>query len=108
MDDAGFDETKMEKALALLGSQADKIDENDPRQAADLMRKLTDMTGMQLGSGMEAALARLEKGESPDDIEAELGQELESEEPFLFPSKRGAAHKGTVQAPTRDETLYDL
>ncbi len=107
-DDAGFDEAKMEKALAVLGNQAEKIDEKDPRQAADLMRKLTDMTGTKLGGGMEEALARLEKGGDPDAIEAELGPALESEEPFLFPSKRGGTSRGSVQAPNRDDTLYDL
>ena len=58
----------MEKAMGLLASQADTMDENDPRQAADLVRKLTDMTGMELGPGMQEALSRMESGEDPDKI----------------------------------------
>ena len=72
-----FDEAKMEKAMAMLAGEAEKISEDDPRQAAQLMRKLTDATGLSLGSGMEEALSRLEKGEDPDRIEAEMGDLLE-------------------------------
>ena len=61
----GFDESKMEKAMEMLASEAGGIDENDPRQAARLMRKLTDATGLSLGEKMEEALARMEKGEDP-------------------------------------------
>jgi putative FmdB family regulatory protein len=56
-EDLPFDEAKMEKAMQVLASEADRINEDDPRQAADLMRKLTDMTGMELGAGMEEALS---------------------------------------------------
>ena len=91
MDDLPFDEGKMEKAMNMLAGEAENISEDDPRQAANLMRKLTDMTG-----------------EDPDAIEAEMGDLLEEEEPFLMPEKKGAA-KGTKRTtPQRDETLYDL
>jgi hypothetical protein len=94
--------------MQMLAGQADKIDEDDPRQAADLMRKLTDMTGMELGPGMQEALRRMEAGEDPDQIEAEMGDMLESEDPFILPggSKGGRGLKRS--APSRDETLYDL
>jgi len=108
MDDLPFDEGKMEKAMNMLAGEAENINEDDPRQAANLMRKLTDMTGMELGSGMQEALQRMEAGEDPDAIEAEMGDLLEDEEPFLMPGKKGG-QKGTKRAaPRRDETLYDL
>jgi putative FmdB family regulatory protein len=108
MDDLPFDEAKMEKAMNMLAGEAENINEDDPRQAANLMRKLTDMTGMELGPGMQEALKRMEAGEDPDAIEAEMGDLLEDEEPFLMPEKKGKA-KGTKRAaPKRDETLYDL
>jgi len=108
MDDLPFDETKMEKAMNMLAGETDKINEDDPRQAANLMRKLTDMTGMQLGSGMEEALSRMEKGEDPEKIEAEMGDIMEGEEPFLFPGKTGSGIKKKRPKPLVDETLYDL
>ncbi len=107
-DDMPFDETKMEQAMHMLAKEADNINEDDPRQAAGLMRKLTDMTGVELGSSMEEALCRLEKGEDPDQIEAEMGNLLEGEDPFLLPGKKGMGAKGKRPAPHRDETLYDL
>ena len=107
-DDLPFDENKMEKAMHMLAGEADKINEDDPRQAANLMRKLTDMTGMKLGAGMEEALARMEKGEDPDKIEEEMGDLLEGEDPFIMPGKKGATGKTNRPAPKRDETLYDL
>ena len=108
MDDLPFDETKMEKAMNMLAGEAENMNEDDPRQAANLMRKLTDMTGMELGPGMQEALKRMEAGEDPDAIEAEMGDLLEDEEPFLMAEKKGKA-KGTKRAaPRRDETLYDL
>lgn len=108
MDDMPFDESKMEQAMQVLAKEADNINEDDPRQAANLMRKLSDMTGVQLGQGMEEALVRLEKGEDPDQIEAEMGDILESEDPFLMPGKKGRAFRRKMQAPLKDETLYDL
>ncbi len=101
-----FDEAKMEKAMAMLAGEAEKLNEDDPRQAAQLMRKLTDATGMNLGAGMEEALSRLEKGEDPDQIEAEMGDLLEGEEPFTI---EGTGKKsGRKPKPRVDETLYDL
>ena len=101
-----IDEAKMEKAVAMLAGEADKINEDDPRQAARLMRKLSDATGMNLGPGMEEALSRLERGEDPEKIEAEMGDILEGEEPFIFGEKR---KKGVSKPrPRIDETLYDL
>ena len=107
-DDLPFDENKMEQAMNMLAGEADKINEDDPRQAANLMRKLSDMTGMELGPGMNEALKRMEAGEDPDAIEAEMGDLLEEEDPFLLPEKKGGAKKSKRPAPIRDEKLYDL
>ena len=101
-----MDEARMEKAMAMLAGEADRINEEDPRQAANLMRKLSEATGLNLGSGMEEALRRMERGEDPERIEAEMGDLLEGEEPFTFAQKgkRGARKP----RPHVDETLYDL
>jgi putative FmdB family regulatory protein len=108
MDDLPFDEGKMEKAMQMLAGEAENVNEDDPRQAANLMRKLTDMTGLELGAGMQEALKRMEAGEDPDAIEAEMGDLLEGEEPFLLPEKKGGVAAKKRPAPQRDETLYDL
>jgi putative FmdB family regulatory protein len=107
LDDLPFDESKMEQAMQMLAGEAEHINEDDPKQAANLMRKLTDMTGLELGSGMEEALRRMEKGEDPEQIEAEMGDILEGEDPFQPAAKKGG-RSGGRPAPRKDETLYDL
>jgi hypothetical protein len=106
-DDLPIDEARMEKAMEILAREADGINEDDPRQAAKLMRKFTDATGASLGPSMEEALKRMEAGEDPEQIEAEMGDLIEEEEPFMFEGKRGRI-KGKKPPPRRDETLYDL
>jgi putative FmdB family regulatory protein len=108
MDDFAFDESKMEKAMQVLAKEADNINEDDPRQAAQLMRKLSNMAGLELGPGMSEALDRMEKGDDPDQLESEMGDILAGEEPFILPEKKKIAQKVSRLAPQRDETLYDL
>jgi putative FmdB family regulatory protein len=108
MDNLPFDEGKMEQAMQMLAGEAENINEDDPRQAADLMRKLTDMTGIELGSGMQEALRRMEGGEDPEQIESEMGEVLGEEEPFLLSGKKRRIVAGKQNAPLREDTLYDL
>ncbi len=108
LDDLPFDEGKMEQAMQMLAGEADKMNEDDPRQAANLMRKLSDMTGLKLGEGMDEALRRMEKGDDPEQVEAEMGDLLEGEEPFSLPEKKAKSTKTKRKEPLRDETLYDL
>jgi putative FmdB family regulatory protein len=108
MDDLPFDESKMEQAMQMLAGEAENMNEDDPKQAANLMRKLTDMTGLELGPGMQEALQRMEGGEDPEQIEAEMGNLLEEEEPFILPDKKGGTGKTRRPAPIKDDKLYDL
>jgi putative FmdB family regulatory protein len=101
-----IDEARLEKAMAMLAGEAEQVNEDDPRQAARLMRKLADATGLSLGPGMEEALNRMEQGEDPDKIEQEMGDLLEGEEPFSFEAKPKPRSK--LKTPVIDETLYEL
>ncbi len=107
LDDLPIDESKMESAMEALASEAEGMNEDDPRAAAQLMRKFSSMTGMEFGDGMEAALSRLEAGEDPDAVEAEMGDIIEKEEPFVMGAvRRMKAAKN--RPPRRDETLYEM
>jgi putative FmdB family regulatory protein len=101
-----IDESKLEKAMTALASEAERINEDDPKQAAQLMRKLTHMTGLELGGGMEEALRRMEAGEDPEQIEAEMGDLLEEEDPLMFQGQKKSSTK--KRPPRKDETLYEL
>ena len=103
---SGFDESKMEKAMEMLAREAGGIDENDPRQAAQLMRKLTDATGLSLGPRLEEALARMERGEDPEKIEEEMGDSISEDELFVMAKKAVKGKKAA--APRVDDKLYDL
>jgi putative FmdB family regulatory protein len=102
-----IDEAKMEKAMGMLAREAEHMDEEDPRQAAMLMRKLSDATGLKMGAAMEEALSRMEHGEDPEKIEAEMGDVLEEEEPFLLEAK-SKGKSSRQPRPKVDETLYEL
>ena len=104
-----FDEAKFERAMEGLAGEAGGVNEDDPRQAAQLMRKLYQSTGMRLGDQMEEALGRMEAGEDPDKIEQEMGDLLDDEQ-ALF-GGAGQPLRGMPQRlrpPEVDATLYDL
>ena len=103
--DMPLDEARLTAAMGKLAAEAEGMNEEDPRQAANLMRKFTEMTGVKLGDGMQEAIRRMEAGEDPDSIEADMGDALEHEDPFA-PGSRSAQHRHTK--PRRDETLYEL
>ena len=104
-----IDEAKLEKAMMSLAGEVDKLDEDDPKQAAQMMRKLFDATGMKLGDGIEEAISRMESGEDPDKIEQEMGDLLEEENPFASkPKKLLDDLRRKYLPPKVDEHLYEL
>jgi putative FmdB family regulatory protein len=108
-DDLPVDEAKMEQAMSTLASEADSVDEDDPRAAARLMRRLSDMTGIEYGHSMQEALRRLEGGEDPEAIEAEMGDLLENDEDsFLMPGASKGRRGLRRLPPRRDDHLYEM
>jgi len=112
LGDLPVDERKMERALEALSSEAEGLNEQDPRAAAQLMRKFSKMAGMEFNEGIEQALQRMEAGEDPEAVEAEMGDSLDDAEPFVMAggvkAKKEAKKERHCGAPRRDDTLYDL
>jgi putative FmdB family regulatory protein len=114
-----IDEARLEKAMESLAGDLDSLDENDPKQGAQLMRRLFSATGMPIQGGMAEALKRMEAGEDPEKIEEEMGDVLE-QDPFggLLGGEAGetdpdAAKKGLgrlrrMLPPTHDTELYEM
>lgn len=102
--DLPMDDAKLEKAMGMLEREMEGVDENDPRAAAQLMRKLADATGMQLGEGMQEAIRRMESGEDPEQVEAELGDVMGDENELFAAGKKLAGRRA---APRVDEELYE-
>lgn len=110
---ANMDEAALERAMAGLAADADKIDEDDPRQAAQLMRRMFDATGLPVGGAMEEMLRRMEAGEDPDAVEEEMGDALSDEEALLGEGAAGNSG-GRIDRlrrrlpPNVDPELYEL
>ncbi len=110
-----MDDPRMERAMEALAGEAEGLDEEDPRQAARLMRKMFGATGMPIKHELEEALRRLESGEDPDKIEEEMGDVLE-EDPFGDAASAGAEPgeaKGRrsirrMLRPSVDPELYEM
>lgn len=102
----GGDPARMEDALRHLAGEVDQVGENNPRDAARLLRRLSTEAGMPIGPGLNEALARLAAGEDPEQVEADLGDVLDrdpqadGDEPV---DRSGARRK----LPFRDPNLYD-
>jgi len=106
-----IDEYRFEQAMSKMAAEAEHMDEEDPRQAARMMRQLYEATGLKMGEGMEEAMRRMEAGEDMDQIEADLGDVLENESEMFDVSSMSKDLKHLRQAYTRphiDDTLYEL
>ena len=106
--------------MASLAGDLDSLDENDPKQGAQLMRRLFSATGMPVAGGMEEALRRMEAGEDPEKIEEEMGDVLE-QDPFggllggepgargcRTPRTRRLSRLRRMLPPTHDTELYEM
>ena len=89
---------RMERAMANLERDIASIDEDNPRQIAAVMRKLSDVSGESLGPEMDEMIRRLEAGEDPEKVEEDMADLLGEDGP-------GSWAGG---APTHDDGLYDL
>lgn len=109
LGDVRLDEARMERAMEALGGEIDRLgDQEDPRQAADLMRKFSDLSGLRFNRDIEEALDRMSHGEDPDAVGEELDALMESgAEPFVSGEVRGRALLRKLPA-RRDPTLHDL
>ena len=104
-----MDEGKLMQLMQELGPEAENLNEEDPRQAARMMRRLFDAAGLPVGSGMEEALRRMAAGEDPEKVEQELGDSLEQDPFAAGAGKRSLASlRRRLLPPTVDSQLYEL
>lgn len=113
--EGGLDEARLERVMESMAGEIESIDENDPRQGARFMRRMFEAAGLPVGGGMEEALRRMESGEDPEKIEAEMGDVFE-EDPFGPPGEKEPAEAGRGLAglrrrllpPSVDPELYEM
>lgn len=110
---SGMDEEKLMNAFASMAGELEHLDQDNPKQAAQAMRKLFEATGLKLGDGMAEAIRRMEAGEDPDQIDAELGDVLDAEDPFGEGSGSRTSDalkqlRRDLLPAARDDTWYPL
>ncbi|MCX7009760.1 MAG: zinc ribbon domain-containing protein [Kiritimatiellaeota bacterium] len=87
----------MPPGMERLLSEAEGMDENDPRAMGRFMRKMAEQTGEPIPAEMDEVVRRLEAGEDPEKIEEKMGDVLGDEAGGGMGGPGGGA----------DNTLYD-
>ena len=111
---ANLDDAKMDQLMAEMadtfGDEEGEGGEEDPRKMAAVMRKFFDATGMPPTGAMAEAIGRMEAGEDPDKIDEQLGDALDSDDPFAAtPAGRLRQRlREMMNRPKVDPELYDL
>ena len=98
-----LDDPRVARAMAEMERDMEHLDENNPTHMAHLMRKMKDlMPPGSMPKEMETAIKRLEAGEDPEKIEADMGDVLGD---FMGgPAGEGGGAGGYAH----DSGLYDL
>jgi hypothetical protein len=109
------DDPRLERAMAEMEREFAGVGESDnpdPRLLAKMMRKMSDLAGEKVPAVMQEMLARLEKGEDPERLEAEYGDSLDAMDDQLGDSPELEAAAATLRRRrkrvSRDPTLYEM
>jgi putative FmdB family regulatory protein len=96
-----LDDPRVERAMMEMERDMESLDENNPKHMAHMMKKMKDiMPPGTMPKEMDIAIKRLEAGEDPEKIEADMGDVLGD---FMGGEEGGAG--GASYA--RDGGLYD-
>ena len=96
-----LDDPKVMRAMGQLVRDMESMDENNPKHMAVMMRKMKDlMPPGSMPKEMDIAIKRLEAGEDPEKIEADMGDVLGD----FFGEEKQPGAGGNY---TQDSGLYD-
>jgi putative FmdB family regulatory protein len=97
-----MDDPRMERAMMEMERDMEHLDENNPKHMAHMMKKMKDlMPPGTMPKELDVAIKRLEAGEDPEKIEADMGDVLSD---FMGGPEEGGAGGGSY---TKDSGLYD-
>ncbi len=110
---ADVDEARLERVMESMAGEVEGIDENDPRQGARFMRRMFEAAGVPVAGGMEEALRRMEAGEDPEKIEAEMGDVFDADPFSSLGEKDPAAARSLASLrrrlpPSVDPELHEM
>lgn len=69
------EDARMEAAMGAMESEFARVDENDPRAMARMMRRMAELTGQKIDPEAEEVVRKLEEGADPEAMEEALGGE---------------------------------
>ena len=96
-----MDDPRVERAMMEMERDVEGLDENNPRHMAHMMKKMKDlMPHGSIPKEFDVAIKRLEAGEDPEKIEADMGDVLGD---FMGGSGNGPGGGGY----SKDGGLYD-
>jgi putative FmdB family regulatory protein len=99
-----MDDPRMARVMGELERDMEHIDENNPRHMAHMMKKMKDlMPAGSIPKEFDVAIKRLEAGEDPEKIEADMGDVLGD---YMGGEENGAGGPGGGYA--KDGGLYDM
>ncbi len=97
-----MDDPRIERAMMEMERDMEHLDENNPKHMAHMMRKMKDlMPAGTMPKELDIAIKRLEAGEDPEKIEADMGDVLGD---FMGGPEGGEGGGGGY---TQDSGLYD-
>lgn len=101
-----IDERRMMRAMSEMERDMAHMDENNPKHMAHMMRKMKDLLPAgTMPKEMDIAIRRLEAGEDPEKIEADMGDVLGD---FMGgPEGEDGMGGGYGGGYSRDSGLYD-
>ena len=100
MPEPDFDDPRVARAMAEMERDMPHLDENNPRHMAHMLRKMKDiMPASAMPKEVETAIKRLEAGEDPEKIEADMGD--------VLGDIMGGKAAGAGGNYTKDGGLYD-
>jgi putative FmdB family regulatory protein len=110
---AGVDDERLERAFESMASEFEGLDDSaqpDPRQLSRVLRRFTELTGLEAGPKLRDVLDRLERGEDPESLEGEMagGEDAADGDLAEFFRLRSRVLERRAARPRVDETLHFL
>lgn len=100
-----LDDPRMTRAMNEMERDMAHLDENNPKHMAHMMRKMKDlMPSGSMPKELDVAIKRLEAGEDPEKIEADMGDILGD---LMGGPEEGGAGGGGGGGYSRDSGLYN-
>src|SRR5215469_15499558 len=100
-----MDDPRIERAMMEMERDMEHLDENNPKHMAHMMRKMKDlMPPGAVPKELDVAIKRLEAGEDPEKIEADMGDVLGD---FMGGEDEEGGMGGGGGGYSHDSGLYD-